>query len=84
MIVNERDVFKLAAPLMNGGVVNDKAALFEGVSFEAQLFRYLQDDRVHKGAPPRGVALESVKGVLMSRRPLMPLLEAKTMNGWYL
>ena len=84
VIVNERDIFNIFPSFRKRAIINDKVALFYGIFLELEHFRYLDDDRIHKGAPSRGVAFESVKGVFSSKTPLIPLLAAKTMDGWNL
>lgn len=63
VVVDERNVFNVPAPLRDGAVINDKVTLFERVFFELVFFGYLQYDQVHKRSPSKGIALKTVKSI---------------------
>jgi hypothetical protein len=85
MVVYERDIFNLSAQLGQNGIIDHKVGILLPIFRKFNGFKYLAIGFIHKRSPTIvRILFESIKGVLLSRRPLQPMLLAKAMNGFHL
>jgi hypothetical protein len=85
MVVYERDIFNLFAQLGQNGIIDHKINVLLQVFRKFNGFKYLAIGLIHKRSPTIvRILFESIKGILLSRRPLQPMLLAKAMNGFHL
>jgi hypothetical protein len=85
MVMNEGDIFNLSTQLGQNGIIDHNIGVLLQLFRKFNGFKYLANGFIHKRSPTIvRILFEPLKGILLRRRPLQPMLLAKAMNGFNL